>query len=325
MKSKGKLTAVFTASLLALSMAACTDEDKTPKPTPAPSISLKATPPPVLPDGSTASNATSDKPDELATNGVEAPKGRPEIAIGKNSTAGFRTISSKVGPYYHYTVGSEAVTADGVFADATIHKPWLNTADYHSLFEVAAQSSDGNQIVEVGWTVDRVVNGDDNPRLFVFHWVNGSGTCYNACGFVNYGGSTLRPGMQLPTGTTKKFGIQHFDNKWWISYDNGWVGYYPDSLWTSASTPVTFNQVGYTQVFGELAANTDPTCSDMGSGVQGSVANSTAARISNVRYVNGPSPDLYIRSTSSLFSVSQISKRSFYWGGPGSGNVVGGC
>ena len=42
-------------------------------------------------------------------------------------------------------------------------KPALATSDYHSLAELAVQSADGNHIVEVGWNVDRVVNGDDDP------------------------------------------------------------------------------------------------------------------------------------------------------------------
>lgn len=48
------------------------------------------------------------------------------------------------------------------------------------------QSEDGRHIVEVGWTVDRELNGDAQPHLFVYHWVDGQATCYNGCGFVQY-------------------------------------------------------------------------------------------------------------------------------------------
>ena len=90
----------------------------------------------------------------------------------------------------------------------------MATGDFHSLAELAVLSSDGQQIVEVGWTVDRGLNGDDDPHLFVFHWVDGVGTCYNGCGFVPItDGSNLgdAAGMTLPVSATdvQQFWIQH--------------------------------------------------------------------------------------------------------------------
>lgn len=72
-----------------------------------------------------------------------------------------------------YGDAAQFAATDGLFATATIAQPALATGDSHSLAELAAQSADGRQIVEVGWTVDRGVNGDSLPHLFVFHWVDG--------------------------------------------------------------------------------------------------------------------------------------------------------
>ena len=87
---------------------------------------------------------------------------------------------------YHYSSGLQYAETDGTYANLVIGKPDLAEEDYHTLAEIAVQSADGKQIVEVGWTVDRGVNGDDDPHLFVYHWVDGKETCYNGCGFKQY-------------------------------------------------------------------------------------------------------------------------------------------
>ena len=38
----------------------------------------------------------------------------------------------------------------------------------------------------------RRVTGDEDPHLFVYHWVNRQTSCYNACGFVQYS-KTIKP------------------------------------------------------------------------------------------------------------------------------------
>src|SRR5882757_6029326 len=85
-------------------------------------------------------------------------------------------------------------------AGATIFQadPALGTTDFHSLGEIAVESSDGLQIVEIGWNVDEGVNGDLQPHLFAFHWIDGVPTCYNACGWVQVS-PTKMPGMRLAT------------------------------------------------------------------------------------------------------------------------------
>ncbi len=228
-----------------------------------------------------------------------------------SATASASASPSSSGPTVNflYNVGWQAAVTEGAYANLTINKPVLAQADYHTLAELAVQSADGTQIVEVGWNVDRVVNGDDDPHLFVYHWVNGQTSCYNGCGYVQYS-STITPGDTLTVDTQKKFGIQFYGGAWWIAYDTEWVGYFPAKLWT-----VDFTKTGMVQIFGEVAASTAQSCSQMGNGLAGS--DTAAARIGSVAYINGPTPDVSVRSTSDLYQVSRLSTRTFRYGGAG--------
>ena len=213
---------------------------------------------------------------------------------------------------YLYNVGSQTAETDGFYTNVTIGKPALDDADYHTLAELAVQSADGKQIVEVGWNVDRVVNGDDDPHLFVYHWVNRETSCYNGCGFQQYS-STIKPGDTLASGVTKKFGIQYSNGAWWSAFNSEWVGYFPETLWTDKG--VSFNRSGMIQVFGEVAATSTDPCTDMGNGL--SSANTSAALLGSVSYLNGPTVALTIRSTTDVYSVAALSARTFRYGGPG--------
>jgi hypothetical protein len=229
---------------------------------------------------------------------------------------------------FHYGVGSQAAVTEGAYANFTISKPTLATEDYHTLAELSVQIGDREtaQIVEVGWNVDRVVNGDDDPHLFVFHWANGQPRCYNGCGFVQYS-KNIRPGDTLPQDVTKRFGVQYFDKAWWIAYDSEWVGYFPASLWT-----VDFSKSELVQFFGEVASPSAKPCSDMGNGVEPlikeaekePVADPKAAKIGSVSYLNGPKVDLYVRPEGvhekiedRIYPPNKLSTRTFSFSGPG--------
>ncbi|BCY05282.1 hypothetical protein L3i22_003700 [Actinoplanes sp. L3-i22] len=209
-----------------------------------------------------------------------------------------------------YNVGAQSAVSDGAYVNLTVNKPKLAKEDYHTLAELAVQSADGNQIVEVGWNVDRVVNGDDDPHLFVYHWVNRQTSCYNGCGYVQYS-KTVFPGDTLAVDQQRRFGIQYFNDAWWIAFDTEWVGYFPAKLWGD----VSFAKTGLVQVFGEVAASSDKPCTEMGNGKKSD--DTTSARIGSVAYLNGPDPSVTVRSTSDYYSVNQLSARTFRYGGPG--------
>ncbi|WP_412738930.1 neprosin family prolyl endopeptidase [Krasilnikovia sp. MM14-A1259] len=208
-----------------------------------------------------------------------------------------------------YGMGSQYAETDGTYANFSIGKPRLADGDFHTLAELSVRTADGLQVAEVGWNVDRAVNGDSDPHLFVYHWVNNQESCYNACGFVQYS-QTVKPGDTLPEGNNKKFGIQHFNGAWWVAYDTEWLGYFPDSLWNGQ-----FTRTGLVQYFGEVASPVTRPCSQMGNG-QGA-DNAAATRVGSVSFLNGPDVDLNVRVQGGVYGVSKLSARTFRYGGPG--------
>jgi hypothetical protein len=218
--------------------------------------------------------------------------------------------------YYHYAGSYQYVESEGTYANLVIGKPKLADDDFHTLAEIAVQSADGHQTVEVGWTVDRGVNdGSEEPHLFVYHWVDGVGKCYNGCGFVPYS-KTAVPGGKLPVGVSKRFGIKYFNGAWWIAYDTEWVGYFPDSLWSK--TP--FTKSGLVQWFGEIASSRLYPCSEMGTGVK--LDDAAAARIGTIALIEGPGEPTLSRNSKSAgvepgrYAVNPLSERTFRYGGP---------
>lgn len=211
---------------------------------------------------------------------------------------------------YLYAAGKQTAEADGASALLTVANPRVSGNDWHSLAEVAMQSADEQQIVEIGWTVDRTTNGDDDTHLFVYHWVDGAETCYNTCDFTPYRLASIRPGDTLATGANKQFGIQHFNGSWWVAYDSEWLGYFSDRVWDGE-----FTRSGLIQIFGEVAASSTSPCTQMGNGTVPD-STSSGARIGNTAFVNGPTVQLRV-SASSRYSAVQSSDRTFRYGGPG--------
>jgi hypothetical protein len=298
----------------------------------------------------TAASASATPPqstakDKVVKGGKVAPKGMPGLESTAQTGASPLSLTSCSPTCYFYNVGNQTVVADGAIANLSVSQPYVNSADAHSLEEVAVQSADGKQVVEVGWNVDPGVNGDSAPHLFVYHWVNGSPTCYNGCGWVDYAPTATNAGASLSAvvNTAKPFGIQYFSGNWWVSYDSTWIGYFPDTLWSGATPSVTFHQSGFIQAFFELAAGVTTPCSDMGNGILGLNANTGAARVGSFTLVNpvpsttaasltGPST---IPSTASptYYTAQQASGsvRTFRGGGPGwnstgtGAGTIGGC
>jgi hypothetical protein len=184
--------------------------------------------------------------------------------------------------------------------------------DCHSLAELAVESSDGNQIVEVGWTVDPAQFGDDYPHLFVYHWVNRVPSCYDGCGFVSTG---TMAGESLEPGSSQTFEIKYVTNEWAIFDNNFEVGYFPGSLWSTG-----FTQVGLADWFGEVADGSQDAgrpCSQMGDGQL--PAADTPAEISGISFIGGPS-ELSLQThvtNASYYDVALSSPGVMRFGGPG--------
>jgi hypothetical protein len=226
---------------------------------------------------------------------------------------GARPAPAATGPQYFYAVASQDAASDGIYGTMTIARPALGRQDDHSLAELYAGAfiAGRRQAVEVGWSVDPGVGGDDFPRLFVYHWVNGQQTCYNGCGFQQYS-TDIWPGMSLPIGSRYFFAIQHYIGNWWVGFDNEWIGYFPDSLWNDV-----FTRTDETKWYGEVASpGDDPVCTDMGTGVAS--ASHNAAVITGMGFYNGPDPGMTFRAfTPNLYDIKRVSATSMRYGGPG--------
>lgn len=200
---------------------------------------------------------------------------KPVKLAKQKPPADFQTRTACGTPCYSYAGARWTGTAvQGAVDNMLVYTPIKQASDYHTLAEIAVQSSDSQQAVEAGWTVDPTLNGDSNPHLFVYSWKNGTGQGYNGGnGWTDNGSESINAGDSLATynNTKIKFLWQSFDNKWWldaqISGADHWIGYYPHSSWTSP----TFTTSPRIQVFGEVSAANTPTCTDMGNGTQAGV------------------------------------------------------
>jgi hypothetical protein len=201
--------------------------------------------------------------------------------------------------------------ANGSGAYMSAFAPYVAPGDDHSLAEIAILTSDRLQIAELGW----IVGSDQQPRLFVFHWVNGQPTCYDGCGFVQ-SSSVHFPGMALPAyDTPREFEIVNWGGDWWAVYDGDPVGYFPSSLWGG-----NFRKVGQTEWFGEVAAAKFQSCTQMGDGSYGTTPG--AASMSNLFVLNAAggtvAPNFGLAyDTSPAYTAGAITSTGFSFGGPG--------
>lgn len=219
------------------------------------------------------------------------------------------------GACYDYVSGRQITDVSGASVRMLQDDPQIKPGDLdsHSLQELALQSTDHNSTVEIGWTVDLGLNGDTRPHLFVYHWVNGAESCYNACGFVQVSHS-IKPGMAVRPGTAARFTIDNVAGDWWLFYNDQAVGYFPGSLWSG-----TYQRAQVVTAFGEVAHATGATCEAMGNGRPGT--SSRSGWIDGFQlYGTSDTPDFTVTATSpALYSAGRTTPTSFHLGGPGTG------
>lgn len=230
---------------------------------------------------------------------------------------------------YFYAGGRQTYTTSGAAANFGIGAPAVTSGDFHSLFEIAVQSTDQQQVVEAGWTVDSGVFGDNNPHFFVGKWVNGTWGGYSDANWNDYApNTTVNRGTDLSSyvgGAEKTISVQYASTGttgWWVFFDGSAVGWFSNSLWTSP----TFTQTGKIQLFGEVAANVAAPCTNMGNGIYpNGLTYPTAGaplRISNTTYADGTSGVslTLFRSNASYYETAfqpSTSVRSMAIGGTG--------
>jgi hypothetical protein len=218
------------------------------------------------------------------------------------------------GSCYDYVYGQQRSNVTGVSVQMMQADPQIdpNYGGAHSLQEISLQDSAQQQTVEIGWTVDRGVNGDALPHLFVYHWVNGGTSCYNGCGFVQVSTKNT-PGEAVTAGQSAQFAIQFRQGNWWVEYKNDWVGYFPESLWSN-----TFTTAQVISAFGEVSEASSPSCTDMGNGLFGTASGSSW--ISSYQLTGTTdAPSLGLAATTPAdYNYGQTTATSFHLGGPGS-------
>lgn len=217
---------------------------------------------------------------------------------------------------YLYVVGAETKTMPGAAVLVTVAKPTVTAGDFHSLAEMAVFSADGQQAVEVGWSVDATTFGDNNPHFFATRWTNGVFGGYNDATWSDWAANmTVNRGTSLvgDVGQLKTFQISYGSGAWWVYYDNVAVGSFPASDWTSP----TFTTGSVWKVWGEVAANVASPTTQMGNGL--CAANTTAAKFSSMTYSDGSNANLVVAATNTAkYDYVQTTQRTFRYGGDGS-------
>ncbi len=217
-------------------------------------------------------------------------------------------------PYFYVSYG-EIKTMAGAGGMLMQSDPALAAVDFHSLGEIAIESADDQQIVEIGWNVDASVNGDLEPHLFAFHWINGVGTCYNGCDFVQMS-ATRMPGMRVVPGEVDEYGIAYANGNWNLYYQGELIGYFPGTEWGG-----TFTSAGLVQWFGEVSAGSMTPCTQMGNGAFGTAsgaATMTGLYIIDAQGAQTPAQIEQIAVTSPTAYVDgAVSSDGFAFGGPG--------
>lgn len=284
-----------------------------------------ATPPPPPPGNPTVSldKAQPPKGNTSARKGLPAFNGHPAMESTNGKSAKSLT---PCGNCYKYSAKGQVLSndSDGATINFSIHRPFRKTGDSHTLAELAAIDSTGGNVVEVGWNVDQSVNGDNDPHLFVFFWVNGVDQGYNGNGFLDAVGCSPCAGDSLlgAVGTTKQFAIFHTANAWWVLYNGNYVGAYPDALWTGATPPQTFVKAHVIEPFGEINVANDESCTDMGSGAHAG-AGASASASSYGLYGSTDAPALVdgALTVPTIWARSTISPTSFRYGGEGFNSI----
>jgi len=294
------LAALPTVVLVAYSHVALTEMNFTC--IPAPNVRLPSVPAPGRAD-------PNDTPAAMCPAGLVpqpaarfAPKGMPAAGARNPAPAAVQ------GADYFYADAYQYATTTSISGDYTQHAPIVDSNDFHSLAEIAAQSADALQIVEIGWIVNV---GDPDPQLFVYHWIDGNPTCYNGCGYVQVS-ATRVPGMYVSvTDVPQTYAIQYSGGNWYVGYQGEWIGYFPGTLWSG-----TYTEIGLAQWFGEIAAGSLAPCTQMGAGVFADQPG--AASITGETIGNGAADALPGKITNeAYYSAANFTATGFNYGGPG--------
>lgn len=224
-----------------------------------------------------------------------------------------------------YYYGSAGISRDvmGGGMTTSVDRPLYVTTkgQGHSLNEIAVQGGVKNgNIVEVGWIVSTDMNGDADPHIFVYHWINWDGQGYDGYGWVQFS-NRYYPTQNISALLRRELylGYVLYDGNWWAWFDGDWLGYFPETLWGN-----NFGAATTVQWFGEVATNNGvPPQIQMGDGKLPPPP--TAAHMYNVCDVDVKAWTCFVRNDQQLatpaapkfYSISQTGFGDLRYGGPG--------
>lgn len=271
----------------------------------------------VPPDGG---SETSGAP--AAPSGYEGERCSVEVANGCYWHAGGR----------YYAPENEKTKAINQFLGAeyetTVATPKVSSfKGAHSLDQFLFGSGGPGNLkytLEAGWTVAPDMGwktGEPTkPHYFVFiNWNEYAKTeseyVYEEPHFVPEVGATVSPGTVLPEATIT-FGGKYEGEKWWLSVNDVWIGYVPESIWSG-----NFRGMNVLQTFGEVFDNATPT-SQMGTGrLAGKESGADTISQSVVELSGGEyeikGPEATFANEPKLYAVTTPLDGFFAFGGPG--------
>lgn len=234
----------------------------------------------------------------LAVQNYTAKRGG--VAVNKSRPNQSEADPSPFG--YFHAMDSQSVKCygcDGFFSvwDPAINNP-AGPGDDHSILQIWLQNyNKQTQSIEMGWTVDRNLNGDAIAHVFTYYTTNGYAKDGNNLGgynriftgWVQYS-PTVFPGIRINGASTQggtqldiSFKVQIYQGNVWIAVQGNWMGYYPGSLFGNAGIIGGADWFGCGgEVYSSLS-NPSQTKDQMGSGRQAQDGWTKAAFVRNLR------------------------------------------
>ncbi|KAL9255801.1 neprosin-like protein [Drosera capensis] len=230
----------------------------------------------------------------------------------------------------------------GAYATIDIWKPSLAIpeADF-SLTQIWVLAGSGTQLnsMEAGWHVYPKINGDTEPRFFIYWTADGYATtgCYDlSCpGFVQTN-NEYAPGVALQPsvyqGQQNEFILQiekdQQSGNYWLYVSGTAIGYWPSALYQALQQGASVVQWGG-EIYDSSGSGGFHTLTQMGSGYLASQGEGQASYVRNLNYVDSsfnvvpltqdvlatltPAPSCY----NEQFEQGQDGSAWFFYGGPG--------
>lgn len=267
----------------------------------------------------------------------EVPRPEPSQNSDATTNAPVYNPGDKLYRYYAAATSPNNVPNSGVQANITVGKANFDIVKKDaSLTQLATLSSDGGNVVEIGWQVDEEVYLDKQIYLYAARYVKGAflPAINTSSGYKPISGAPVTIAQELTGGGNASFAIAHkaasgsLPARWALSYNGTEFGYFPDTVWSGS-----FTQGAIVGAQGEvISPRGKGTCTDMGNGVLGNSTSATPAKFTNLAYLKTGSgtaaypPDIFeppsVSSQYTFGGQSSGSLSQFGFGGPGIGKCA---